>query len=62
MPGEWDRDGSPATGAQYSVLPTENASGNFTKITQRIPIKIRPAASSYSLKPGMSAVVTIHVK
>lgn len=53
---------SPATGAQYSVLPTENASGNFTKITQRIPIKIRPAASSYSLKPGMSAVVTIHVK
>lgn len=53
---------SPATGAQYSVLPTENTSGNFTKITQRIPIKIRPDASSYSLKPGMSAVVTIHVK
>ncbi len=53
---------SPATGAQFSVLPTENASGNFTKTTQRIPIKIQPDASTYTLKPGMSAVVTIHVK
>lgn len=52
----------PATGAQYALLPTENTAGNFTKVTQRLPIKIQPDASSYVLKPGMSAVIKIHVK
>lgn len=54
---------SPATGAQFALLPTENASGNFTKVTQRLPIKIRPASNAgFVLKPGMSAIVSIHVR
>lgn len=52
----------PATGAQYALLPTENTTGNFTKVTQRLPIKIRPAASGRVLKPGMSATVQINIR
>lgn len=53
---------SPATGAQFALLPTENASGNFTKVTQRLPIKIHPSGADTLLKPGMSAIVSIHVR
>lgn len=52
-----------ATGSVFSLIPTENASGNFTKITQRIPIKISlPADSDVVFRPGMSVVVKIKTK
>jgi membrane fusion protein (multidrug efflux system) len=56
---------SPATGARFSLLPPDNATGNFTKVVQRIPVRIRidggmdPASP---LRPGMSAVATIKTK
>jgi len=57
---------APASGAQFALLPTDNATGNFTKIVQRVPVKItlRPddiKALSGRLVPGMSAVVEIAV-
>jgi len=56
---------SPATGAKYALLPPDNATGNFTKVVQRIPVRIRlagPADPAHPLRPGMSAVVTIQTK
>jgi membrane fusion protein, multidrug efflux system len=53
---------APATGAQFSVLPPENATGNFTKIVQRVPVRILldgDASMLGSLRPGLS--VTAHV-
>lgn len=55
---------SPASGAQFSLLPPDNATGNFTKIVQRIPVKIRLDPNSMNgyqtrLAPGMSAEVTV---
>lgn len=50
----------PASGSQFALLPTENTSANFTKVTQRMPIKIKADDGGYVLKPGMSALVTIH--
>jgi membrane fusion protein (multidrug efflux system) len=49
----------PASGSQFALLPTENASANFTKVTQRLPIKIKAEESDYVLKPGMSAIINI---
>ena len=53
---------APASGSQFSLLPPDNATGNFTKVVQRIPVKIvvdgdNPLAGR--LRPGMSAVATI---
>jgi len=49
-----------ATGSQFALLPADNATGNFTKVTQRIPVKIKVVVSGQAvLKPGMSAVVDI---
>ena len=56
---------SPATGAKFSLLPPDNATGNFTKVVQRIPVRVRlagPADPAHPLRPGMSAVVTIQTK
>ena len=56
---------APASGAQYSMLPPENATGNFTKIVQRVPVRIRvPAdvAKSGILRPGMSVVVDVDTR
>ncbi len=56
---------APASGAQYSMLPPENATGNFTKIVQRVPVRIRvPAdvARSGILRPGMSVVVDVDTR
>src|SRR6266704_981706 len=56
---------SPATGAEFSLLPPDNATGNFTKVVQRVPVRIRPDAqhdSTHPLRPGMSVVVTITTK
>jgi membrane fusion protein (multidrug efflux system) len=48
---------APATGAQFSVLPAENATGNFTKIVQRVPVRILlddDASTLGRLRPGLS--------
>ncbi len=56
---------SPASGAVFSLLPPDNATGNFTKIVQRLPVRIRvPAAIARQslLRPGMSVVVSVNTK
>jgi len=56
---------SPASGAVFSLLPPDNATGNFTKIVQRLPVRIHvPAAvaSEGVLRPGMSVVVSVNTK
>jgi membrane fusion protein (multidrug efflux system) len=56
---------SPATGARFSLLPPDNATGNFTKVVQRIPVRIRPEGApdpTHPLRPGMSVNVTITTK
>jgi membrane fusion protein (multidrug efflux system) len=56
---------SPATGATFSMLPPDNATGNFTKVVQRIPVRIDldgPPDPAHPLRPGMSALVRIRVK
>ena len=53
---------APATGAQFSVIPPENATGNFTKIVQRVPVRILlegSAAELATLRPGLSVVVRV---
>jgi membrane fusion protein, multidrug efflux system len=52
---------SPATGAEFSVIPAQNATGNWVKITQRVPVRIdlRPQAGQPALRAGLSAVVEI---
>ncbi|MGE5416063.1 MAG: HlyD family secretion protein [Acidobacteriota bacterium] len=49
-----------ATQSQFALIPTENTSGNYTKVTQRLTVKISVASDGMVLKPGMSSVVTIH--
>jgi len=54
---------SPASGSQFALLPPDNATGNFTKVVQRIPVKIVLDAGhplQGKLRPGFSAEVTIH--
>jgi membrane fusion protein (multidrug efflux system) len=56
---------SPASGAQFSLLPPENATGNFTKIVQRVPVRIAvPAevAREGLLRPGLSVVVDVDTR
>jgi membrane fusion protein, multidrug efflux system len=55
---------APASGQQFALLPPDNATGNFTKIVQRIPVKILLDAGPLSgrLRPGMSVVPTINTK
>src|SRR5881396_3005607 len=56
---------SPATGAKFSLLPPDNTTGNFTKVVQRLPVRIRlcgPQDPKHQLRPGMSVVVTIKTK
>jgi membrane fusion protein, multidrug efflux system len=56
---------SPASGAVFSLLPPDNATGNFTKIVQRLPVRIDvPAevAARQVLRPGMSVVVSVNTK
>jgi membrane fusion protein (multidrug efflux system) len=53
---------APATGARFSLLPPDNATGNYTKVVQRIPVRIRLDAANDTaqpLRPGMSVVATI---
>jgi len=56
---------SPASGSQFALLPPDNATGNFTKILQRVPVKIvldrgQPAAAR--LRPGMSVIATVRTQ
>ncbi len=53
---------SPGTGSQFALLPSNNATGNFTKIVQRVPVRIRLKASpdaSIEWMPGLSATVDV---
>jgi membrane fusion protein, multidrug efflux system len=54
---------APASGSQFALLPPDNATGNFTKVVQRIPVKIvldQGHPLQGMLRPGFSVVVTIH--
>jgi membrane fusion protein (multidrug efflux system) len=56
---------SGATGAKFSLLPPDNATGNFVKVVQRVPVRIKIDADSALLKllrPGMSVDVVVHTK
>jgi membrane fusion protein (multidrug efflux system) len=53
---------SPSAGSEFAAIPIDNSYGNFIKIVQRIPIKIKILHDTDLLKPGMSAVVKINVK
>ncbi|WP_353193523.1 HlyD family secretion protein [Pandoraea pnomenusa] len=53
---------SPGTGAQFALLPAQNATGNFTKIVQRVPVRIRldvPASARAALLPGLSVTADV---
>jgi membrane fusion protein (multidrug efflux system) len=51
------------TGSRFSLLPAENATGNFIKVTQRVPVKIKlDDRQGKILRPGMSADVSIHTR
>jgi membrane fusion protein (multidrug efflux system) len=52
----------PSSGAILSLIPPENATGNFTKVVQRVPVKISIVPKpGYELRPGMSVSTTIHL-
>ncbi len=56
---------SPATGAKFSLLPPDNATGNFVKVVQRVPVKIKINASKEviaKLRPGMSVNASVIYK
>ena len=53
---------SPATGSEFAVLPAQNATGNFTKVAQRLPVRIAldPGQEGLQrLRPGMSVVARV---
>ncbi|QZO02390.1 HlyD family secretion protein [Chenggangzhangella methanolivorans] len=56
---------APASGAQFSLLPPENATGNFTKIVQRVPVRIRVAPEDVArgrLRPGLSVIASVDTR
>jgi membrane fusion protein, multidrug efflux system len=56
---------APGTGAQFALLPPDNATGNFTRIVQRVPVRIAIDASDPlidQLRPGLSAAVTVDAR
>ncbi|OYW30572.1 MAG: hemolysin secretion protein D [Caulobacter sp. 12-67-6] len=55
---------APATGQEFALIPVENAVGNFTKITQRLPVKIAvdPSRLGGALRPGLSVEVKVDVR
>jgi membrane fusion protein (multidrug efflux system) len=50
---------APASGQEFALLPPDNATGNFTKVVQRIPVKIALDSTAIELRPGMSVIPTI---
>jgi membrane fusion protein, multidrug efflux system len=55
---------APASGSQFALLPPDNATGNFTKVVQRIPVKIGldDANLATKLRPGLSVIVTVRTR
>ena len=56
---------APASGAQFALIPTDSATGNFTKIVQRVPVKIavdRGSLGSQLLRPGLSVEATVNTR
>jgi membrane fusion protein (multidrug efflux system) len=58
---------APASGAQFALLPPDNATGNFNKVVQRVPVKITFDADSVKalgnrLRPGLSVIVNVRVR
>jgi len=55
---------APASGSQFALLPPDNATGNYTKVVQRIPVKIAfdDTARAAELRPGLSVVVTVRTR
>jgi membrane fusion protein, multidrug efflux system len=55
---------APASGSQFALLPPDNATGNFTKVVQRVPVKIALDDSNAAtiLRPGLSVVATVRTK
>jgi membrane fusion protein, multidrug efflux system len=55
---------APASGSQFALLPPDNATGNYTKVVQRVPVKISfdDASQARRLRPGLSVVVTVRTK
>jgi membrane fusion protein (multidrug efflux system) len=54
-----------ATGARFSLLPPENATGNYVKVVQRVPVKIvfEPGQDpEHILRPGLSVVPTVYIR
>ena len=52
---------SPATGAEFAILPPQNASGNWVKVVQRLPVRIKllPQPGEPPLRSGMTATISI---
>ncbi len=53
---------APASGQEFALLPPDNATGNFTKVVQRIPVKIALDSFDIDLRPGMSVIPSIQTK
>ena len=56
---------SPASGAQFSLLPPDNATGNFTKVVQRVAVRVTfpdEVLKEVPLRPGLSVVATVHTR
>jgi len=55
---------APASGSQFSLLPPDNATGNFTKVVQRIPVKIGLDDTGFAakLRPGLSVIATVRTR
>ncbi|MGO4409232.1 MULTISPECIES: HlyD family secretion protein [unclassified Brevundimonas] len=57
---------APATGSEFALIPVENATGNFTKITQRVPVRIvvdhRASGEPVALRPGLSVEIKVDLK
>src|SRR2546426_931320 len=55
---------APASGSQFALLPPDNATGNFTKVVQRIPVKIALEDSTFAtkLRPGISVIATVRTR
>jgi membrane fusion protein, multidrug efflux system len=55
---------APASGSQFALLPPDNATGNFTKVVQRVPVKIAFDDSSIAtnLRPGLSVIATVRTR
>ncbi len=56
---------SPASGSQFSLLPPDNATGNFTKIVQRVAVRVNfpdDVLKEVALRPGLSVVATVHTR